>query len=532
MTATGSYNNATKTLTVISDGLPTPVSYGTFPNAYNPNQVTAQDFNYDFLLRSGTFGVTRTFDDNTFSQNGFIIQVPLSPNDNALFGNEIRVGDNVLFVFDEGTPNQIKRVFTYTGTQQTTTAGQFWRASDTYLEVIMDFSRSEYAGTYTYYDQRNGRTETPLGAIGISATGVVFFNPSAGAGGNPPTGFSWNAHYEDSPVNFGGDDCGGHPENTGQYHYHDTDFLACWKENNVMATYNDYYGQSQHNGDNLRHPDGHSKITGFCFDGFPVYGPYLYSDPWNNTSSITTATSSYRIKSDETPGRPAYGTTQLNPPAGSLMEDWEYSEGLGNLDLHNGRFCVTPEYPNGTYAYFLSTEVDSEQNLMPVFPYMFGSTSRELLDQPLNNGAAPVAPPPTGGGGTAIPPTIQIVSQPQNATVNVNQSVTFSVTAAISPEDGPKGYRWYRSTDGGFTFAQLTGATSNSVTFTALAYMSGYRYKCEIRGPLGAPSAGNSPLQTDIVVLTVTGAGGGQQAEDFSSTNLKFDTTSVFFDAT
>jgi len=532
MTATGSYNNATKILTVTGDGLPNPVSYGTFPNVNNPNQVTEQDFQHDFLLRAGTFGVSRTFDNNTFSQNGFIIQIPLSSADNALLGNEIRVGDNVLFVFDEGTQNELKRVFVYTGTEQTTTAGQFWRASDTYLEVILDFSRIEYSGTYTYYDQRNGRTETPLGAIGIAANGVVFFNPSAGSSGNPPAGFQWNAHYEDSPVNFGDDQCGGHPETTGQYHYHDTHFIDCWKDDNIIATYNDYYGQSQHNGDNLRHPDGHSKILGYCFDGFPVYGPYCYSDPWDNNSEITLSTSSYQIKSEEAPGRPIYGTTQLNPPAGSLIQDWEYSQGLGVLDYHNGRFCVTPEFPNGTYAYFLATRLGSENSLEPMFPYMVGTTSREILDQPLNNGAATPPPPDQDGGGVVIPPTIQIVAQPQNATVNVNQSVTFSVTSAIIPEDGPKGYRWYRSTDGGFTFAQITGATSNSLTFTALAYMSGYRYKCEIRGPLGAVSAQNSPLETDIVVLTVTGAGGGQQAEDFSSTNLKFDTTSVFFDAT
>ena len=46
----------------------------------------------------------------------------------------------------------------------------------------MDFQRSGYNGTYEYYDQRTGSPETPLGAIGVAANGVVFFNPSAGAG--------------------------------------------------------------------------------------------------------------------------------------------------------------------------------------------------------------------------------------------------------------------------------------------------------------------------------------------------------------
>ena len=152
-----------------------------------------------------------------------------------------------------------------------------------------------------------------LGAIGIAANGVVFFNPSAGSGGNPPTGFNWNAHFPNSPVDFGEDNCGGHPEVTGQYHYHDTEFLECWKDNAIMSTYNDYYGSSQYNGDNLRHPDGHSKLVGIAFDGFPVYGPYFYSDPWNNNSEIGLATTSYRVKSEEATGRPDYGSSQQNP---------------------------------------------------------------------------------------------------------------------------------------------------------------------------------------------------------------------------
>jgi len=38
--------------------------------------------------------------------------------------------------------------------------------------------------------------------------------------------------------------------------------------------------------------------------------------------------------------------------------------------VHNGRFCVTPEYPNGTYAYFAT--VDENHN--SAFPYVVGPT--------------------------------------------------------------------------------------------------------------------------------------------------------------
>ena len=37
---------------------------------------------------------------------------------------------------------------------------------------------------------------------------------------------------------------------------------------------------------------------------------------------------------------------------GFFVEDYTYSDDKGDLDEHNGRFCKTPEYPNGVYAYF------------------------------------------------------------------------------------------------------------------------------------------------------------------------------------
>ena len=36
----------------------------------------------------------------------------------------------------------------------------------------------------------------------------------------------------------------------------------------------------------------------------------------------------------------------------SFVEDFKFNNS-GDLDVHNGRYCRTPEYPNGTYAYFV-----------------------------------------------------------------------------------------------------------------------------------------------------------------------------------
>ena len=210
MTATASYDQATNILTVAADGLPNPVGYGTFPNENNPNSVTEQDFDHDFFYRGGTFGISRTFDSDAWTQDGFIRSITLSNNDNGLFGtdNEIRVGDHIMFTFSDG----IKRKFVYKGTSFTSIEDECWLASDDRLDLIMRTQESGTTGTYQYYDQRNARLETPLGMIGIAANGVAIFNPSAGGGGQPPLGFNWNAHFDPDIVNFGPDNCGGHPE--------------------------------------------------------------------------------------------------------------------------------------------------------------------------------------------------------------------------------------------------------------------------------------------------------------------------------
>jgi hypothetical protein len=55
---------------------------------------------------------------------------------------------------------------------------------------------------------------------------------------------------------------------------------------------------------------------------------------------------------------------------GMFTQDFQFVGGVGKLDTHNGRYCVTPDFPNGTYAYFIT--VDENDN--PVFPYVIGNT--------------------------------------------------------------------------------------------------------------------------------------------------------------
>jgi hypothetical protein len=117
----------------------------------------------------------------------------------------------------------------------------------------------------------------------------------------------------------------------------------------------------------------HSPILGFAYDGVPIYGPFGYQNPVDSTSSIARLSSGYRLKTFR-----LNGPSTSRYPLGTFVEDYEWrpsvNSGKTELDENNGRFCVTPDYPNGVYAYFLT--IDS--NNIPTFPYILGKNYYSL----------------------------------------------------------------------------------------------------------------------------------------------------------
>ncbi len=111
---------------------------------------------------------------------------------------------------------------------------------------------------------------------------------------------------------------------------------------------------------------GHSPIIGWAYDGNPIYGPYGYSDPTDDNSPVRILNSGYILDPDNVIDRPSGFSN------GFFVEDHRFTN-AGDLDEHNGRYGRTPEYPNGTYAYFVGIATNS---LLPVFPYFIGDTYR------------------------------------------------------------------------------------------------------------------------------------------------------------
>jgi hypothetical protein len=114
----------------------------------------------------------------------------------------------------------------------------------------------------------------------------------------------------------------------------------------------------------------HSPIFGYSYDGNPIYGPYGYGNA--SGGSVRQIKTSYVLKPITDPN--------IRPPSfpiGYFVNDYVY-DGSGDLDEHNGRFCVTPEYPDGVYAYFYSVDIDISKVAKNKYPYIVGPTFNNI----------------------------------------------------------------------------------------------------------------------------------------------------------
>jgi len=122
----------------------------------------------------------------------------------------------------------------------------------------------------------------------------------------------------------------------------------------------------------------HSPLLGYSYDGNPIYGPYGYENSLGGP--IKRLVSGY-IDDVNT-------NFELRPPGfevGYFIDDYKFI-GTGDLDEYNGRFCVTPDFPNGTYAYFSTIIVNSSgggQNTpsgisVPAYPYLIGDKFKDV----------------------------------------------------------------------------------------------------------------------------------------------------------
>ncbi|MCH1506482.1 MAG: sulfatase-like hydrolase/transferase [Verrucomicrobiales bacterium] len=256
------------------------------------------------------------------------------------------------------------------------------------------------------------KTRTGLGRIGLFVDGVSMFDSRDAFSYDTSSGVDqtprqvqgvdgddvWN---RDAFINEGVTFDRGNAHQAGShYHYHSNPPGL----RHVLGDSVDHDSESNTYTENFN--GQHSPILGWVRDGYPIYGPYGYTNSNNPNSTVTRMRTGYRKRAiTERTTLPAYaaryqgyipnGDTSefslpvefhgptVTPGAGSqyeighYLEDYEYLGDVGftygtdfDLDEHNGRVCVTPEFPEGTYAYFVSIEA----NGTPKFPYNIGPT--------------------------------------------------------------------------------------------------------------------------------------------------------------
>ena len=165
--------------------------------------------------------------------------------------------------------------------------------------------------------------------------------------------------------------------------FEDDGFYEVQKDENLGNPYVNYYVPRKlrtYLGDN---GSEHSPILGWAYDGNPIYGPYVYKDS-DGGGGLDYIKSSYL----KITGQRSNGPSVSDFPAGFFVEDYTYTEGSGDLDEHNGRFTVTPDFPNGVYAYFTTVQKSQVANAgnpfnrarVPVFPYVIGDSYRSKVE--------------------------------------------------------------------------------------------------------------------------------------------------------
>ena len=259
-------------------------------------------------------------------------------------------------------------------------------SSQSYTWTVPRSPTNDTTGGYNSANcpEANGdyRCADDRGDIAIAINGVPIFGPEDGPGGDAVA--SNKGVYEENRQHIWLGLCHGHSAQGGVYHYHADANCVHWHPNETANEgWKDYSFPSSTNTGEA------SDVIGVAFDGYPIYG--VFGD--DGTGQIVEMKSSYRLKAGET----GYNG----------IDDYEYVAGLGHLDVCNGHYGPTPDFPQGIYHYHSTIENGIGEM---GFPYFLICYHGEIPDGGDGGGGDPCAgygetwgpgigPPPDGCGG-------------------------------------------------------------------------------------------------------------------------------------
>jgi hypothetical protein len=197
-------------------------------------------------------------------------------------------------------------------------------------------------------------TATGLGAIGVLVNGVDVFNMSDGNSYQNKGVWHNNAGVVEAS-SF--DAANAHPQQQGVYHNHENPVSL---EAEIGAT------------------STNPMVIGYAIDGYPIMNDYASltsGGPVVKMMSgyeLRTYTNNVRGNGAPNVNQTINGTDYVD---GYFEEDYQYvagqtlPSGEAELDQYNGAFVYTPQFPNGTYAYFATTD---STGTTATYPYMVG----------------------------------------------------------------------------------------------------------------------------------------------------------------
>jgi hypothetical protein len=289
----------------------------------------AVDFT-DFLLFAAAFGQSVAGDNAKFDLDGsggvvefndFLVFASLfgqGGTDTNDFGNEvtITVEGDLRVIRTNSLPNHETGEFPNDGNPHS--------ISENDAEYSVPATPAAAATTTSVL----GSDNRPEYKFGIATNGIVF-DPVTAEFWKRDASTGWNIEAIGT-LNLGLDENQAHVQPDGTYHYHGVPHGLISSED----------GSS------------HSVLYGYAADGFPIYIVYGTSDPNDSGSSVTSMRPSYRLMTSGK--RPVPDGGPGGDWDGTYTQDYEYVDGLGDLDECNGRTGITPDHPEGVYHYFIT----------------------------------------------------------------------------------------------------------------------------------------------------------------------------------
>lgn len=308
-----------------------------------------------------------------------------------------------------------------------------------------------------------------------------------------------------------------HQENTGNYHSHHNPLGMRYLlgDHVTLDSATGTYSES------TSAVTAHSPILAWAADGLPIYGPYGYASPLNAKSGVRRMVSGFQLR-DGTNGTtnlastgrttlPSWSTpasnnrsttltsSQFGPnvsttyPLGTFGEDYDYLGNTGktqgtdfDLNQYNARFCVTPEFPNGTWAYFITLDASNNAAFPFILAYQFmgsvpsavTSVTESVTEYARAGQASAIAATATNNSGTVALAWTSVEGATYKVETSSDNSTFTSLNAAVVSA-------------GGATTSLSTTTVANyyRVTLTALATY-------DTNGTGGVSGVGNTATAT------------------------------------